>query len=77
MKTEVKDSQAESDNEEFDDGKYHHSIEKPRANSDDETYDDRQCHHSIEEESMEIVGQSIERRNSGSHKGPRAHEILS
>lgn len=55
MKTEVKDSQAESDDEELYDGEYHHSMEKPQADSDDEIYDDGEYHHSIEEESMEIV----------------------
>lgn len=55
MKTHVKDSQTESDDEEFDDGEYHHSIEKPQVDSNDEIYDDGEYHHSVEEESMEIV----------------------
>lgn len=50
LKTEVKDSQAESEDEEFDDDEYRHYIEKPEAESDDEIYDDGEYHNSIQEE---------------------------
>lgn len=62
MKTEIKASQAESDDDQiYDDGEYHHSIEAPQGEPDDEIYDGGEYHHSMEEElhdggeSMEIV----------------------
>lgn len=60
LKTEVKDSQADFD-QEFYDERYRHSIEEPESQSNDDIYDDGEYHNSMEdeihgwEESMEIV----------------------
>lgn len=56
MKTEVKDSQAESDDDRrFDGSEYPNPIEKPEVDSEDDICDAGEYEHFIEEESREIV----------------------